>query len=61
LAEIEKKPKNKTFSVEDVKKIYKQTSTFTIGYTKTIEIVYDVADFITNVWNLSFIKKSSST
>ena len=61
LAEIEKKPKNKTFSVEDVKKIYKQTSTFTIGYTKTIEIVYDVADFITNVWNFSFIKNSFST
>ena len=60
LAEIEKKPKSKTFFVENVKKIYKQTSTFTIGYTKTIEIVYDVFDFITNVWNLTFIKNSVS-
>ena len=50
LAEIEKKPKSKFFSVEQIKKEYKQTSTFTIGYTKTMEIVYDVFDFITIAW-----------
>ena len=49
IAEVEQKPKSKTFSVENVKKEYKQTSTFTLGYTKTSEIVYDVFDFIQNV------------
>ena len=61
VAESENKPKDKVFSVENVKKVYKQTSTFTIGYTKTIEIVYDVFDFITNTWNLIFVNKSFST
>lgn len=61
LTEIEEKPKSKTFSVENVKKEYKQTSTFTIGYTKTIEIVYDVFDFILNLWKLTFVNHLNST
>jgi hypothetical protein len=48
-------PKPKTFIVQNVKKIAKQTSTFTLGYTKTIEIVYDVFDFILNLKNLIFV------
>ena len=58
--EIQQKTKSKTFSVENVKKNYKQTSTFTTGYTKTMEIVYDVFDFIQNLHNLIFLNTSLS-
>jgi hypothetical protein len=61
LAEIEELPKSKTFFVQNIKKQYKQTSTFTLGYTKTIEIVYDIFDFILNIINLAFVNPLYST
>jgi hypothetical protein len=61
LTEIQHKPKSKTFAVEDVKKDYKQTSTFTLGYTISMEIIYDVFDFILNLHDTVFSNSSLST
>lgn len=58
LTELEEKPKFKTFKIENVKKIYKQTSTFTTGYTKISDIVYDVFDFILILEKSIFLKHS---
>lgn len=61
LAESKEFPKIKFFLQQDVKKQYKQTSTFTVGYTKTMEIIYDVCDFISNINNIIFINPLFST
>lgn len=60
LTESEKNSTAKFFFVQNIKKQYKQTSTFTIGYTKTIEIVYDVFDFISNIINLAFVIQTNT-
>jgi hypothetical protein len=44
--EIENPPTLKIFTVENIQKNYKQTSTFKAGYTKMIDIVYDLFDFV---------------
>lgn len=44
--ETENQPTLKTFTVENVQKEYKQTSTFKLGCTKTLDIVYDMFDFL---------------
>jgi Transposase DDE domain len=46
IAENAEPPKEKVFFAQNVRKTYKQTSTFTTGYTKTINIVYTFFDFI---------------
>jgi hypothetical protein len=61
LAEIEQIPTSKTFSVHNIKKVYKQTSTFTLGFSKLIEITYDVFDFISNIQKSIFINPLFST
>lgn len=61
ITETEEKPKIKVFAVQNEKKEYKQFSTFTTGYTKTIEIVYTLFDFVLNLLDITSLKYSFST
>jgi hypothetical protein len=61
IVEAEEIPKAKVFSVDNVKKQYKQFSTFTTGYTKMIEIVYNVFDFLQSVMDAININSAFST
>ena len=61
LEENQNPPKIKTFFTHKIPKKYKQTATFTVGYTKAIEIVYNVYDFVFLILETINTKISFST